>query len=250
MSLEYLLTWMAVFLRSIGVVLLFPALTGRPLPVTVRMGLCVCLATLLAGIVPLATVPAGWWGLVVLTANEILLGLALGFVARMAFAAVEMGGRIISSEVGLSATPGLGAPDPATEPIAGILTSLAVVLFFLFGGHQLVLSAFARSFSLSLPGTPAFNADTVQAMIRATSHVLELGLRIAAPFIAMNFLVNLAFSVLGRAVPKMGVFIVSYSARVIIGLGLLSAAGTLVARYLFVEFGDVALQMLKVLPRI
>src|SRR5215216_1069755 len=249
MSLEYLLTWMMVFLRSIGIVLLFPALTGRALPVPVRLGLCVCLATLLAGIVPLATVPAGWWGLVSASAGEILLGLALGFVARMAFAAVEMGGRIISSEVGLSATPGLGAPDPATEPIAGILTSLAVVLFFLFGAHQLVLSAFARSFSVSLAGKPAFDAATVEAMIRATSHVLELGLRIAAPFIAMNFLVNLAFSVLGRAVPKMGVFIVSYSARVIVGLALLSAAGTLVARYLFVEFGDVALRMLQILPR-
>lgn len=249
MSLEYLLTWMMVFLRSIGIVLLFPALTGRPLPVMVRMGLCVCLATLLAGIVPLAVVPAGWWELAVASAGEILLGLTLGFVARMAFSAVEMGGRIVASEIGLSATPGLGVPDPATEPIAGMLTALAVVLFFLFGAHQLVLSAFARSFSISLAGRAAFDPTTADSMIRATSHVIELGLRIAAPFIAMNFLVNLAFSVLGRAVPKMGVFVVSYSARVFVGLGLLSVAGTLIARYLFAEFGDVALQMLQLLPR-
>ena len=249
MSLEYLFTWMMVFLRSIGIIMLFPALTGRAIPIPVRLGLCVCLATLLAGMVPLAIVPVGWWRLVVSSSGEILLGLSLGFVARMAFAAVEMGGRLVSSEIGLSATPGLGAPDPATEPVAAMLSSLAVVLFFLFGAHQLVLSAFARSFSLSLPGQPAFDANTVESVIRATSRVLELGLRIAAPFIAMNFLVNLAFSVLGRAVPKMGVFIVSYSARVIVGLALLSAAGTLVARYLFVEFGEVALQMLQILPR-
>lgn len=249
MSLEFLLTWMMVFLRSIGIVLLFPALTGRALPVMVRMGLCVGLATLLAGIVPPATVPVGWWELVVASSGEILLGLTLGFVARLAFSAVEMGGRIVASEIGLSATPGLGAPDPATEPIAAMLTSLAVVLFFLFGAHQLVLSAFARSFTVSLAGGAAFDATTVDSVIRATSRVIELGLRIAAPFIAMNFLVNLAFSVLGRAVPKMGVFIVSYSARVFVGLGLLSVAGTLIARYLFVEFGDVALQMLQVLPR-
>jgi len=39
MSLDYLLTWMMVLLRSIGIVMLLPTLAGRPLPVTVRMGL-------------------------------------------------------------------------------------------------------------------------------------------------------------------------------------------------------------------
>lgn len=249
MSLEYLLTWLMVFFRSIGVVLLFPALTGRPLPVMARLGLCVCLATLLAGVVPPAVVLTHHWDLVVAVSGEVALGLTLGFVARMAFAAVEMAGRIISSEIGLSATPGMGVPEPTSEPIAAILNALAVVMFFLFGAHQLVLSAFVRSFFISRTGQPAFDPSTVDSLIRATSHVIELGLRIAAPFIAMNFLANLAFSVLGRAVPKMNVFIVSYSARAIAGLALLSVAGTLIARYLFVEFGNIALQMLQVMPR-
>lgn len=248
MSLEYLVTWMMVFLRSVGVVMLFPALTGRDIPVPVRMGLCVCLTTLVAGIVPVSTVPPGWWELVVAAGGEVLIGLVLGFIARLAFSAVEMGGRMISSEIGLTATPGLGAPDPATEPIAAMLAALAVVLFFLFGAHQLVLGAYVRSFGICTPGRAAFDPASADELIRATGHVLELGLRIAAPFIAMNFLVNLAFSVLGRAVPKMGVFVVSYSARVIAGLTLLGAAGTLIARYLYVEFGGVALQMLQMLP--
>src|SRR5437763_1945180 len=97
MSFDYLLTWMMVLLRSVGIVLLIPTLAGRPLPVTVRVALSMCLATLVAGVVPLARLPAGTWDLAYASAGEVLLGLAMGFVGRLTFAAVEMAGRIITT---------------------------------------------------------------------------------------------------------------------------------------------------------
>ena len=68
------------------------------------------LMTLLTGVVPAKPVELGVWPLLAAVAGEVMLGLALGFVTRMAFAAVEMAGRIISTEIGLSASPGMGVP--------------------------------------------------------------------------------------------------------------------------------------------
>jgi len=245
MSLGYLFTWLMVFLRAVGVVLLLPQMAGRTPPIMVRIGLGLCLATLLAGIVPPAAMPRDYWELIASSGGEVLLGLAFGFVAQLAFEAVEFAGHIISSEVGLSVAPGIAGPDMASDPMAAFLSSFAVVLFFLSSAHQTVLSAFARSFVLAAPGRPLANLAGGELLIRGTAHVIEIGVRIAAPFMALNFLINLAFSVIGRAVPRMNVFILSASVRGLAGLGLLSAAGALIARYLFVEYADMPIQLLQ-----
>jgi flagellar biosynthetic protein FliR len=247
MTLDYMFAWLMVLLRSVGVILQLPVVAGRSIPTTVQIGMSIGLATILAGMVPATPMPLDLWVLISASAREVILGLALGFVVRTSFAAIEMAGRVISSEIGLTATPGMGVPEPSHEPVAALLSTTAIMMFFLFGAHQNVLLAFSRSFQLAPAGGATFDPGAGTSLILDTMLMIELGVRIAAPFIAMNFLVNLAFSVLGRAVPKMNVFIVSFSARAIAGLALFSTAGALIARYLYVEFGDLPLRMLQLL---
>jgi flagellar biosynthetic protein FliR len=250
MSAALGLAWMMVFLRSLGVILQLPVLAGRALPVMVRVGLCACLATIFAGLVRTAPVPATLGGIGVAAGAEVMLGLLLGFITRLTFEAVDMAGRVIASEIGLTATPGLGVPEPAHEPVAALVGAFAVICFFLLRGQEMLLSAFAHSFALAPAGAVQLSVATPDTLVRATGHALEIGVRLAAPFIGMNFLVTLAFSVLGRAAPRMNVFVLAFPIRTFAGLGLLATSGALFVRYVYVEFGDAPIRMLQVLaPR-
>lgn len=250
MTVGYFFTFLMVFLRGIGVVLLLPSLGGdRSIPPVIKIAISLCLTILVAGLVPEGRIPTDLWGLGFAMVGEVLLGLAMGFMVRMTFAAVEMAGRMMASEIGLAGGSGFGAPEIASEPMAGFVMALSVLLFFLFGAHLTILSAFARSFDFAGPGAPLLGPAAGQQVIIATGRVIELGVRIAAPYIALNFLITLAFSVLGRAVSRMNVFVLSYSLRAVLGLALLSTGGALLARYLYVEFNDVPVRMLSVFMR-
>jgi flagellar biosynthetic protein FliR len=240
-----LVTGMMVFLRVLGVVMLLPGLASYSLPVMLRVGLALLLTTLLVGVVPPAQVPADLWALGLAAVGEGLLGLALGYIVRIGFAAVEFAGRLTSSEVGLSASPGFRGPDLSSEPLASLFSALAVILFFLTGGHLQVLGALARSFALAAPGRPAVGAQSVDHIAIATAQVIEVGLRIASPFIGLNFLITLAFAVLGRALPRMQVFVISLSLRAVAGMLLLSGAATLFARHVGLEFQNLPVRMLE-----
>ncbi len=242
---DYPFTWMMVFLRALGVVLLMPEFAGYSPPMLVRIGFTVFLATLVAGVVPLGHEPGDLWQLAFAAGGEVLLGLALGFVCRLVFGAVDFAGRLISSEVGLSAAPAFGGPDISSAPLASMLSAFAVLLFFLVGGHLAVIGAFSRTFAFAAPGHPAVSRVALEQIVTGTARVIELGLRIASPFIGLNFLVTLAFAALGRTLPRVQVYIISMSARALMGLALLAGAGTLVARHLFAEFQDMPVRLLE-----
>ena len=72
MSLEYLVTWMMVLLRTMGVVAQLPIVANRPIPTMAKVGMGMCIATLLAGIVPVASVPLTLWPLLLSAIGEVL----------------------------------------------------------------------------------------------------------------------------------------------------------------------------------
>jgi flagellar biosynthetic protein FliR len=230
-----IVVWVLVFLRTGAFFLGIPLFAGKMIPVKIRISFGLMLSLLVNPLVPANLEIADHFaGAIILSMNEVCIGLLLAMTVRMLFFAVELAGHLISYEIGLMASssvnPLLGSSD---STITTLLYYFALLLFFITGMHYEVLKAFILSFDILPIGSFFLSANPTFEFVNEVSNVFVLGTLIAAPFIAMNFLINISFAVLGKAVPKMNVFMTSFAIRILSGLVLLVSSILLITSYIF-----------------
>ena len=211
-----------------------PLFAGKMIPVKIRTSFGLLLSLLINPLVPADLEIANHFaGAIILALNEVCIGLLLAMVVRMVFFAVELAGHLISYEIGLMASnsvnPLLGSTD---STITTLLYYFSLLLFFINGIHYDVIKAFVLSFEILPIGSFFLSANPTVEFVNEVTHVFVLGTLIAAPFIALNFLINISFAVLGKAVPKMNVFMTSFAIRILSGLVLLVSSILLITSYI------------------
>ncbi|OUU57978.1 MAG: hypothetical protein CBC20_06510 [Verrucomicrobia bacterium TMED60] len=229
-----IVVWVLVFLRTGAFFLGIPLFAGKLIPVKVRTAFGLLFSILINPLVPANLELANHFvGAILLSLNEICIGLLLAMTVRMIFFAVELAGHLISYEIGLMASnsvnPLLGSTD---STITTLLYYFSMLIFFVAGIHYDILKAFILSFEILPIGSYFLSASPMVEFAREVSNVFVIGTLIAAPFIALNFMINISFAVLGKAVPKMNVFMTSFSIRILSGLVLLVSSILLITSYI------------------
>ncbi len=231
---QEIVVWVLVFLRTGAFFLGIPLFAGKMIPKKIRTAFALMFALLINPLVPADLELANHFaGAILLALNEMCIGLLLAMTVRMVFFAVELAGHLISYEIGLMASnsvnPLLGSTDAT---ITTLLYYFSLLLFFVSGVHYDVLKAFIMSFELLPIGAFFLKASPTVEFVEEVSHVFVIGTLMAAPFIALNFLVNVSFAVLGKAVPKMNVFMTSFAIRILSGLMVLVSSILLITSYI------------------
>jgi flagellar biosynthetic protein FliR len=243
-----LTNWLMVFLRASAMLSIFPIFSARNFPVQLRLGLGALLAGMVAATLPPDAVQAtDFWGLAGIMAMEVGLGLLIGFAGRMVFFALEIAGNIISSEIGLSAPPGLNPlNDAPMTSAASILYYLAAMLFLSMDMHHWMLISFEKTYIYLPIGSCHFSQALVTDIVSRTAGIFVVALQMAAPLLAVSFIISLIFAVLGRAVPQMNVFSESFAVRPLVGLSVFGLTLDLMAQHIMNYLRQLPEDMLRV----
>jgi flagellar biosynthetic protein FliR len=222
------------FLRVLALFSAMPVFAQRGVPARVRVALAFLIAFCAqASLPPMPVIALDSAPALLAIAQQLLIGLSLGFAVRIVFSAVEFAGELIGLQMGLNFAgffnPMTGGEATATSRFFGISVSW---LFIVTGGHLLVIAAVVQSFQAFPVGPEPF------AFLRAVqpqvwgAEVFRLGLWIALPLVGMLLFVNLVLGIISRVAQQMNVFAIGFPITVSVGLaGVLLTLPTMEAPF-------------------
>lgn len=154
-----------------------------------------------------------------LVAEQIIIGVMLGFVTIMVVNTFTLAGQIIAMQTGLGfaslVDPASGTSVPAVGQFFLILSSL---LFWAMDGHLAYLQFVVASFdTIPIPATE-FSHIKFKEIAEWGSWMFATALSLAiAPLTAM-LLINFSFGIMTRAAPQLNIFAIGFPITMCAGL--------------------------------
>ncbi|WP_298036603.1 flagellar biosynthetic protein FliR [uncultured Desulfuromonas sp.] len=216
-----------------------PVFGSGTAPVRVRIGLAVFMALLVFPVVEGYLPPPdfGPGTLAVLVVSETLLGVMVGFTARLVFTAVELGGTIIGYQMGFAAA---NVYDPQNQRQVSLVSQfqniLAILIFLALDVHHLFLRAIVRSYDFLSPGQLDLGGGAVPFLMGLAGQMFSLGVQFSAPILAVLLLSGLVLGILARVFPQLNVFLLSFPLNIGISLLVIGLTLPLVVSLLGREF--------------
>ena len=229
-----LTTWFLVFTRVGAMLTVLPMFSTQMIPVQIRIALGALVALLVTPMLPVVAADGlSIWGLVKLLFMEASIGLLLGFVCRFVFYALEIAGGFIATEMGLTLPSEFNQLISANTMAPGLLLYwMAMMTMLSLDLHHWMIAGFQKSYVLVPIGGAHLREALLVDVVARSGKVFMLALQIAAPVMAVSFLITLVFAVLGRAVPQMNVFSESFPVRTLLGLVSFGLTCTFMAQHI------------------
>ncbi|RDC59127.1 Secretion system apparatus protein SsaT [Alteripontixanthobacter maritimus] len=245
--------WMLLFvmIRCGAAMLAAPIFGAAGVPVQVRIVLAGALGVFILAWVPV-TVPQDLFSLpgAVTIAGEVLIGLAMGFVLQLTFAAPVIGAELISGTMGMAIAtaidPNSGSQSGALGQYFGIVLTL---VFLAVGGHLLWLDLVIESYRSLPPGAGAFRPEDGAQIAAFAARMFATGLAIALPVTLVLLLVQLATGVVSRSAPSLNLFALGLPAGILAGLVALIISFPLMTDR-FVELSRAGIEQVAEVARI
>lgn len=215
--------WVAQFLlplfRIAALLMSMPLIGTQLVPMRIRLYLALAIALVLVPTLPpMPAVDSLSLGSLLLIAEQLVIGVMLGFVLQLFFHVFIVSGQLLAMQMGLGFASMVDPANGISVPVLGQFFNMLVILLFLsVNGHLVVLEILAESF-VTLPVGAGLSINHFWEVAGKLGWVLGAGLLLVLPAITALLVVNLAFGLMTRAAPQLNIFSIGFPLTLVLGL--------------------------------
>ncbi len=213
------------FMRVAAVFTVAPVLGSSAIPMYLRLAMAIPIAAWVGSLLPpvvdlIALDPLSLSGFLFI-AGQLIIGIAIGFALRLVFSVLEIGGQIVSMQMGLGFAEMNDPQSGARVPALGHLYNITATLVFLsLDGHLHLVQLIVDSFTLLPIDQGSIKPLAAKELVDWGNTMFRSAVMLALPAMASLLSVNLAMGVMTRAVPQFNMMI-AFPMMILVGLIIL-----------------------------
>lgn len=160
-----------------------------------------------------------------MTVQQLLIGVALGFALQMVFDALILAGQAIAMSMGLGFAVAIDPARGVNVPVVSqYFVMMATLMFLALNGHLMVVQLIVDSFTALPIGAGGLLRDGAWQIVAWGSDLFAGALRVALPAMVALLIVNLSFGVVSRSAPALNLFAIGFPLTLTLGFVIMMVA--------------------------
>ena len=218
---QYLDTFLLVFVRALGLLLIVPVLGNRNVPYVAKIGFTFFLSLIVISTqtfeLTVSSTNVVAFGLIVI--KEFITGWLMGFSAYVVFSIMSLAGQFIDAQIGFSM---VNVFDPMSQIQLTITGNLyyymLIIIVVVTNAHHYFIRSLLDSYRMIPLGGMTLTPSLYSSLVEYMTTYFGLALRIASPIFFIMIITNVVLGILARTVPQLNMFVIGFPIKIMFGL--------------------------------
>ncbi len=205
-----------------------PIFSARMVPARIRLVVALLLTWIVLPVIPpVPAIDPLSAASVLVTLQQMIIGMAIGFSLQLIFATLVIAGQTIAMGMGLGFAQMVDPQNGVNVPVIGqYYVVIATLLFLALNGHLALIQVLVDSFQFLPIGIDSLTREDMRAVAYWGTRMFTNAMMVALPAVGAILLVNLSFGVVSRSAPQLNIFGVGFPVTLTLGFVILIFAVT------------------------
>jgi flagellar biosynthetic protein FliR len=213
--------FLLIFVRMFGMFVVAPFFSSGVIPFRIRAILSVyvtaCVFPMVVGTI--GGIPESMYSYVLIIVSEVFIGILIGFLVSIIFAAFQLAARFFSFQMALGIAEVVDPFSQVGITLVGQLWTLMGIMVFIAidGPHLLILATYESYDTIYLFDLVRDSEPMYRALISTFGAMFIVALKLAFPILTTLFLLAVTLGLLAKSAPQMNIFMLGFPIQIGVG---------------------------------